>query len=154
MTDAPLFSAVADGPEGGRAFWVTAADGVRLRLGLWTHPGAQGTVLLLPGRTEYVEKYGRAAGDLRARGFATVVIDWRGQGLADRPLDDPMSGHVGDFAEYQLDFDAMVGFARAQGLPEPYYLMAHSMGGCIGLRALLRGSSSEAELAGLRANPG
>lgn len=144
MTDAPLFSAVADGPEGGRAFWVTAADGVRLRLGSWTHPGAQGTVLLLPGRTEYIEKYGRAAGDLRARGFATVVIDWRGQGLADRPLDDPMSGHVGDFAEYQLDFDAMVGFARAQGLPEPYYLMAHSMGGCIGLRALLRDAPVQA----------
>ena len=51
MTDAPLFSAVADGPEGGRAFWVQAVDGVRLRLGRWTHQGAQGTVLLLPGRT-------------------------------------------------------------------------------------------------------
>ena len=144
MTDAPLFSAVADGPEGGRAFWVQAVDGVRLRLGRWTHQGAQGTVLLLPGRTEYVEKYGRAAADLRARGFATVVIDWRGQGLADRPLADRMSGHVDDFAEYQLDFDAMVGFARAQGLPEPYYLMAHSMGGCIGLRALLRDAPVQA----------
>ncbi|MFC3179712.1 alpha/beta fold hydrolase [Cypionkella sinensis] len=143
MSDAPLYD-IAEGPDGGRGFWLTAADGVRLRVGLWSHPGAQGTVLLLPGRTEYVEKYGRAATDLRARGFATLVIDWRGQGLADRALDDPMGGHVGDFAEYQLDFDEMVGFARAQGLPEPYYLMAHSMGGCIGLRALMRGAPVKA----------
>ncbi len=143
MSDAPLYD-IAEGPEGGRGFWLTAADGVRLRVGLWTHPGAQGTVLLLPGRTEYVEKYGRAAADLRARGFATLVIDWRGQGLADRALNDPMSGHVTDFAEYQLDFAEMVGFARAQGLPEPYYLMAHSMGGCIGLRALMQGAPVQA----------
>ena len=143
MSDAPLYD-IAEGPEGGRGFWLTAADGVRLRVGLWTHPGAQGTVLLLPGRTEYVEKYGRAAADLRARGFATLVIDWRGQGLADRALNDPMSGHVADFAEYQLDFTEMVGFARAQGLPEPYYLMAHSMGGCIGLRALMQGAPVQA----------
>ena len=78
--------------KAGAAFWLTAADGVRLRVGLWSHPGAQGTVLLLPGRTEYVEKYGRAAADLRSRGYATLAIDWRGQGLADRALDDPMSG--------------------------------------------------------------
>ncbi|GLS87928.1 hydrolase [Cypionkella aquatica] len=141
---APLFQGVAEGPEGGCAFWLMAADGVRIRVGLWTHPGAKGTVLLLPGRTEYVEKYGRAAGDLRKRGFATLVIDWRGQGLADRALDDPMSGHVTDFAEYQMDFDEMVGFARAQGLPEPYFMMAHSMGGCIGLRALMRGAPVKA----------
>ena len=143
MSEAPLYD-IAEGPSGGRGFWLMAADGVRLRVGLWTHDGAQGTVLLLPGRTEYVEKYGRAAADLRSRGFATLVIDWRGQGLADRALDDAMSGHVADFAEYQLDFDEMVGFARAQGLPEPYYLMAHSMGGCIGLRALMRGAPVKA----------
>ena len=143
MSEAPLYD-IAEGPAGGRAFWLAAADGVRLRVGLWTHDGARGTVLLLPGRTEYVEKYGRAAGDLRARGFATLVIDWRGQGLADRALEDPMGGHVVDFDEYQLDFDEMVGFARAQGLPEPYYLMAHSMGGCIGLRALMRNAPVQA----------
>jgi lysophospholipase len=141
---APLFAEVADAPTGGQAAWVSAADGVRLRMGFWTHAAAKGTVLLLPGRTEYVEKYGRAAADLRARGYATLVIDWRGQGLADRALADPMSGHVGDFAEYQLDFDEMIGFARAKGLPEPYYLMAHSMGGCIGLRALMRAAPVKA----------
>lgn len=143
MIQAPLYSC-ADGPDAGAAFFVKAADGVQLRLGLWTHAAASGTVLLVPGRTEYVEKYGRAARDLRARGFATLVIDLRGQGLADRPLQDRLTGHVGDFAEYQLDIDAMLEFAVARGLPQPYYLMSHSMGGCIALRATLRGLAIKA----------
>jgi len=53
-------------------------------VGHWTGQHVKGTVLLFPGRTEYIEKYGPAAADFLARGFATVVIDWRGQGLADR----------------------------------------------------------------------
>lgn len=133
---APFFADVADGPEGGAAFWVPASDGVRLRIGLWPK-GQKGTVFLLPGRTEYVEKYGRAAGDLGRRGYGVVTIDWRGQGLADRSLPDRMIGHVEDFVEFQQDIDAMIGFARAFGLPQPFYMLAHSMGGCIGLRALL-----------------
>jgi lysophospholipase len=75
-----------------------------------------------------------------ARGFSVITVDWRGQGLADRALPDRMVGHVGDFSEYQQDFDAMLAAAEAAGLPKPFYLMAHSMGGCIGLRALMRGA--------------
>lgn len=138
MNQAPLFPE-AMGPDDGQAFFVKSADGVQLRLGAWRHDGAAGTVLLVPGRTEYIEKYAPAAGDLRARGFATLVIDLRGQGLADRPLGDRLTGHVGDFAEYQLDIDAMLTFARAQGLPEPYFMLSHSMGGAIALRAVTRG---------------
>ena len=135
---APLFEDVADAPAGGRAVWLTASDGARIRAGLWAE-GEKGTVLLFPGRTEYIEKYGRAAADLRARGYATLAIDWRGQGLAQRAYDDRLIGHVGDFAEFQRDVDALLALAEREGLPKPYYLLCHSMGGCIGLRALMRG---------------
>ena len=134
---APFFAELADGPVEGRAVWLHAADGVRLRAGIW-EGGTKGTVILLPGRTEYIEKYGRAAGDLLTRGWSTVALDWRGQGLADRLMADPMRGHVGAFDDYQRDLDAVLAFARAEGLPEPYMLMGHSMGGSIGLRALYR----------------
>ena len=137
MTTAPLYTDVADGPPGGQAFWLHAADGVRLRAAIWPG-GTQGTVFLLPGRTEYIEKYGRAAGDLAARGFATVSLDWRGQGLADRALPDKMSGHVGNFSEYQKYLDAVLKLAHEQDCPRPYFILAHSMGGCIALRALMR----------------
>jgi lysophospholipase len=85
------------------------------------------------------EKYGRAAGDLSRRGYSVITVDWRGQGLADRALPDRMMGHVGSFAEYQADLDAVMAAAHTAGLPQPFYLLGHSMGGCIGLRALVRG---------------
>ncbi len=136
---APLFDDVADGPAGGVAHWLPTADGLRIRVAHWGAQAPHGTVLLFPGRTEYVEKYGRTAAALLARGFATLTIDWRGQGLAQRLLAEPLLGHVGAFRDYQTDIVAMLAHARAQGLPEPYYLLAHSMGGCIGLRALFEG---------------
>lgn len=143
MTAAPLYTDVADGPPGGAAHWMHASDGVRLRAAIWPG-GDRGTVLMLPGRTEYVEKYGRAAADFLARGFTTLAIDWRGQGLAQRQLADKMSGHVDDFSEYQKDFDALLQLAHDQDLPRPYFILAHSMGGCIALRGLTRNLAVQA----------
>ena len=139
MESAPFFANIADGPDGGAAWWITASDGVRIRVGLWNRDAPNGTVLLFPGRTEYVEKYGRTARGLAERGFATLTIDWRGQGIADRLVEDPATGHVHWFSDYQKDVNAMLESAKELGLPEPYYLIAHSMGGCIGLRALHEG---------------
>ncbi len=142
MQEAPLHRDIAFGPEGGRAFWARAGDGVRLRIAHWPAMQAmerRGTVLLFPGRTEYVEKYGPTAGELAAMGHDTLSIDWRGQGLSERPCPRAMVGDVGDFAEYQLDVAAMVAAAGALALPRPLYLLSHSMGGCIALRALHEG---------------
>ena len=47
----------------------------------------RGTVVLLTGRGEFIEKYAtEVVGELLERGFAVVALDWRGQGLSDRPL--------------------------------------------------------------------
>ncbi|UWQ06698.1 alpha/beta hydrolase [Aliiroseovarius crassostreae] len=140
MLNAPLFHDIAQGPDGGQAYWLTATDAVRLRAGHWPAASGstlRGSVLLFPGRTEYIEKYGIIAKELSEQGYHTLTVDWRGQGLADRPEQDRILGHVGDFAEYQLDVQAFVDLARQLDLPRPWYLIGHSMGGCIGLRALL-----------------
>ncbi|MCX7300966.1 MAG: alpha/beta hydrolase [Rhodobacterales bacterium] len=155
---APLHAAVADGPSDGRAHWLTTSDGVRIRVGIWGADAPRGTVLLFPGRTEYIEKYGRTARDLTERGFATIVIDWRGQGLSDRLLPEPDLGHVRHFSDYQLDIAAMITHARRIGLPEPYFMLAHSMGGCIGLRALMeylpvRAAAMTSPMWGIRVSP-
>ena len=139
MQTAPLFSDVADGPDAGQAWWLTADDEVRLRVAVWARDAEKGTVLLFPGRTEYIEKYGRAARHLAECGYATMSIDWRGQGLADRLIDDPMSGHIHHFTDYQKDVQAMLAAAEDLQLPRPWHLLAHSMGGCIGLRAVMEG---------------
>ncbi|WP_368184556.1 alpha/beta fold hydrolase [Aestuariibius sp. HNIBRBA575] len=139
METAPLFDDVADGPNGGAAHWLTTADGLRIRVGHWHVDNAKGTVLLFPGRTEYVEKYGRAAKELADRGYATVSIDWRGQGIAARMHNNPALGHVQQFTDYQHDVAAVLDHVRALNLPEPLFLLAHSMGGAIGLRAVMEG---------------
>lgn len=138
MEAAPLYTDLAEGPDGGVANWLTTSDGTKIRVAHWAG-GTKGTVLIFPGRTEYIEKYGRAAGEFLNRGYGALVIDWRGQGLADRLSEDGMVGHVRKFSDYQLDVAAVVEFATAQNLPKPWFLMAHSMGGCIGLRALQDG---------------
>ena len=136
--EAPYFDDVAAGPPGGHAVWATGADGVRVRIGLWPRDGTAGTVVMFPGRTEYVEKYSDAAAALHDRGFASAAIDWRGQGLTERPRANRMSGHVGDFVEYQTDVDAYLAALDAAGFPRPFHLLAHSMGGLIGLRSAMR----------------
>ncbi|SMR71769.1 lysophospholipase [Aliiroseovarius halocynthiae] len=141
-SDAPLFDDIAQGPAHGRAFWRKTSDGVRIRLAMW--PAAEdsapaGTILLFPGRTEYIEKYGLVAAELVDRGYTTLSIDWRGQGLSDRADKDRLLGHVGHFSEYQLDVAAMMALADELDLPRPFILLGHSMGGCIGLRSLHEG---------------
>ena len=135
---ATILADLAEGPPGGRAFALRAADGTGLRAALWSPPDPRGTVFLLPGRTEYVEKYGPAATELARRGLATLCLDWRGQGLSDRLCPDRRVGHVARFSDFQGDLDALVGLAGSLDLPRPWQVMAHSMGGCIALRALMR----------------
>jgi len=136
---APLYSDLASVPPGGEALWVRTSDGVRTRVAHWCPQAARGSVFVLPGRTEFVEKYGTAVGDLADQGFASIVLDWRGQGLADRLLDDSRVGHVNRFADYLMDLAAMRQVAEHLDLPRPWHMLAHSMGGGIGLLALMDG---------------
>lgn len=128
----------------GRERRLTAADGIGLRAVLWPRPDACGSVLILSGRTEYAEKYGEAALALQAAGFSAATIDWRAQGLSQRLLPDPRKGHVSRFTDYQLDLAALTAELQAPEFPGPFFLLAHSMGGAIALRALAEGLSVRA----------
>lgn len=121
------------------AYWLRSDDDIRLRVALWRADNPTETVLLFPGRTEYVEKYAPVAGLMTQLGINVLAIDWRGQGMSDRLQDNHRPGHIGEFAHYQLDVVAMVEAAAALSLPEPWHLLAHSMGGAIGLAALMNG---------------
>lgn len=134
--EAPLFEGLAEGPANGHASWLTTRDGLRIRAAYWGGDDLKGTVIIFPGRTEYIEKYGRIATQFRNHGLASGAVDWRGQGLSDRTGKTEMQGDVVRFSDYQTDALAYLEFLRASGAPEPFYLLAHSMGGAIGLRAL------------------
>ena len=139
MEQAPFFNDLAEGPDGVSAFWRKTRDGLRLRLVHWPVVKARGTILLFTGRTEYAEKYGRIAKDLTSSGYAVLTVDWRGQGLSDRIARDARLGHIEDFADYQQDVAELLPAASELDCPKPWTMIAHSMGGCIGLRALIEG---------------
>ena len=67
---------------------VETEDGVTLRAARWrpTTRRDRGTVCILQGRAEFIEKYFETITELRRRGFAVVAFDWRGQGLSGRAL--------------------------------------------------------------------
>jgi lysophospholipase len=136
---APILNNLKDTLLPGTAYWVRASDNTRLRIAIFNQNSTMGTILFFPGRTDYIEKYQHTATDLAQRGYTTIIIDWRGQGLADRMLDNTRIGHVNSFIDYQKDVDVMTEAVNELQLPKPYYLIAHSMGGCIGLRSIYRG---------------
>lgn len=139
---APLFAIEGSAPpSSGRAFFFETADGRRLRGAVWAGRG-RGLAVLLQGRTEFIEKYYGVIARLQDLGFDVAALDWRGQGLSPRALQDPRKGHVESFEEYQRDLDAFLTALIADGAaaPEesPWLMIGHSMGGAIGARALMR----------------
>lgn len=135
---APFFADIAKAPPDGQVIWRYASDGARIRVAVWSG-GKRGTVFILTGRSEYIEKYGPTIEKLLRGGYSAVICDWRGQGLSERLDDDESLGHVESFGDYQLDLKEMFDVAQEMDLPRPNYFLAHSMGGSIALRALHQG---------------
>jgi lysophospholipase len=110
--------------------------GAALRTVAWLPSGAaRGTVLLLLGRGDFIEKYFEVVSDLLSRHWAVATFDWRGQGGSQRLLADPGRGHVDSFAGYVGDLEA-VADRILPGLPRPHVGLAHSMGAAILLHGL------------------
>jgi lysophospholipase len=121
-------------PPGAVEHELTALDGVRLRAARWSPENPRGTVVILGGRTEYIEKYYETIGDLLARDLAVATMDWRGQGGSERQLRDPLKGHIDDFALYERDLLALQRDVLTPHCPRPWIGLCHSMGGAIMLR--------------------
>jgi lysophospholipase len=127
-------------PEGAVAGHITTVDGVKIRYARW-YPTAprRGTVCVLTGRADMIEKYFEVVEELRGRGFAVTVHDWRGQGGSDRRLRDRRKGYVRSFDEYQLDLETLIREVVLPDCPPPFFALAHSMGGLILLEAVRQG---------------
>lgn len=137
--DTPLFHETEGNPRPENAtggFFVTR-DRKNIRYGLFgavTRP-MRGTVVLLSGRNECIEKYFETIRDLAARGFGVATLDWRGQGDSDRLIRDRQRGYVRSFRDYTADLEQ---FFEEIVLPDcrgPYYILAHSAGAVITLLA-------------------
>ncbi|MDY0220585.1 MAG: alpha/beta hydrolase [Desulfobacterium sp.] len=96
---------------------------------------AKKVILLLNGRSEFLEKYEEVALELSSRGYLVLSFDWRGQGLSVRELENRQKGYVKTFDDYLGDLDV---FYReiVKPLSLPVTVLAHSMGGHLALRLM------------------
>lgn len=125
-------------PRGGGFDYFAAADGTRLRYGQWKpeRETCRGTILLMVGRREFIDKHFETIADLLDRGFSVCALDWRGQGLSQRSLANRQKGHVRSFEEYLADLRMFRAEIVAPRTGRPLSILAHSMGAHLALRYL------------------
>ncbi|MEA1966854.1 MAG: alpha/beta hydrolase [Thermodesulfobacteriota bacterium] len=96
----------------------------------------KGVVLLLNGRSEFMEKYYEVVSELTYRGYNVLSLDWRGQGLSYREPENRQKGYVETYDDYLNDLAIFYnGFVKTEELPVT--ILAHSMGGHIAMRFVL-----------------
>lgn len=113
------------------------SGGAKIRYGSLQPEGkSKGTMVIVPGFREPIEKYFEVIRERTARGFAVWIMDWRGQGGSERFLkENPQKMHSEGYSEH---IETLYYFVNKvfKKTAEPLILMAHSMGAHIGLRTL------------------
>ncbi|WP_068004197.1 alpha/beta hydrolase [Pseudovibrio axinellae] len=124
-------------PEGTQSGFVQTEDNVKIRWARWAPTGSplKGTVTIVQGRREFIEKYFEVVEELRARGFYVVTFDLRGQGGSERLLKNERRGHVESFDEFALDLHAVLDNVALSDCPRPHFVLAHSTGGAVMMHA-------------------
>lgn len=118
--------------------FIAADDDISLRYGIWysRKEKRRGSIILLSGRREFMEKYTETIIELNERGFDVYSFDWRGQGLSARLLANRHKGFIDSYDAYLKDLDMFVKNIVQPEAVLPLFILAHSMGGHIALRYL------------------
>jgi lysophospholipase len=137
MTDLLFTDPGNPAPENAAAGFFVTGDGKKLRYALFRTAARplRGTVILLQGRNEFIEKYFETVRDLATAGFDVATFDLRGQGLSDRLLKNRRRGHVRRFDDYVGDLERFMANIVLPDCAGPFYILAHSTGGLIALLA-------------------
>jgi len=96
----------------------------------------KGTIIFLPGRTEFIEKFIEDIHIWNGIGFACAAMDLRGQGMSSRTHPNRDKHYVRSFDPHIEDVHQLFEKAIAGKMPKPYILMCHSAGSHVALRFL------------------
>ena len=117
------------------------ADANVIRYAHWAPPHGtiNGVVVHFNGRTEFIEKNIYAYKDLLDRGYEVWALDWRGQGFSKRQLKEKQKHSIDSFDTYIQDAAYFIdNVSNTRTSDGKKVLLAHSMGGQIALRYLLK----------------
>jgi alpha-beta hydrolase superfamily lysophospholipase len=113
---------------------LSTADGLKLHLRHWPiGEPARGTVLIVHGLGEHIERYARVAADLNRAGWHVLGYDQRGHGRS-----EGARGQLAAADDLLVDLSGVIDLARAS-LPAPLVLLGHSLGGLIASRFVAEG---------------
>jgi lysophospholipase len=128
-------------PAATEAVW-HAGDGHAVRRIDWpgvsggdAREGSRGSILFLPGRGDFYEKYLESLDYWHCAGWRVTALDWRGQAGSGRLSGHPDIGHVADFSVWLDDLSAFWAEWIAT-TPAPHVIIGHSMGGHLVLRSV------------------
>ncbi|OYU36202.1 alpha/beta hydrolase [Novosphingobium sp. PASSN1] len=129
-------------PAGAREWRWALPDGHEIRrIALEPRPGApvRGSILFMPGRADFYEKYLESMAEWAEAGWHVSAADWRGQGASGRMTANPLVGDIADFSIWISDLAALwQDWVRSA--PGPHVLVGHSMGGHLVLRGVAEGA--------------
>lgn len=130
-------------PEGFEVGTFARVSGRTIRFGHVAPPHGKkprATVIVLQGLSEYMEKYYEVMHDLLDNDLEVWSLDWMGQGGSGRYLKNPSKRHAASFQDdlddlhYLIENHIKPAAHDAQGQPLPLVMLAHSMGGHLGMR--------------------
>jgi alpha-beta hydrolase superfamily lysophospholipase len=115
---------------------LTMADGLRLHVREWPCEAARGTVLIVHGLGEHIERYAHVAEWLNRHHWRVIGYDQRGHGRSAGGR-----GALQSDVDLPRDLSAVIDAARAEHRG-PLVLLGHSMGGLVAAHFCAEGMST------------
>ena len=115
---------------------LSAAERLAVRARLWPAEKKRrgnGRLVVLPGFSEFMEKYDPALARLAAAGWDCLLLDWPGQGRSGHLGRRPATCHIDDFSQHIAALGQLL--QEAGFLEQRFSILGHSMGGHLAMRA-------------------
>jgi alpha-beta hydrolase superfamily lysophospholipase len=110
-----------------------ASAGVKLFYQSWQPDGeVRATLVIVHGLGEHGARYQNVVNHLVPKGYVIYALDHRGHGRS-----PGQRGHLDDWSQFREDLRAFVLLVRVREAGHPFFLMGHSMGGCMVLNYVL-----------------
>lgn len=139
LQDAAYVEEIESFYEKGFEGYFTGKADVEIYYKIFKQPNPESAAILISsGRTEAAIKYKEVIFDLYNNGYSIYIHDHRGQGLSGRMTEDPDMGYVDTFQFYIDDMKYFYDNYLLKGKHKKKYLLAHSMGGAIGVSYLIQ----------------